>query len=293
MVRRPALLLALLLLVPALALAGCAREPAEADPAIWRVKGADGQEAWLFGTIHAAERPIAWRTPPVAQALDAADEIMVEVSNIADEAAVSAVFVRLATTPGQPPLSQRVEPERRAALMRYLDRHHIGDGDFAATETWAAALMLAQADSPRAEARNGIDRAVIAAAKGRPVVELEGAAGQLALFDALPEAEQRDLLDAVVADPDVVDSDDEDIAGVWRRGDMVAIERETRRGLMADPELRAALFTGRNQRWIARITGEMARGRRPFVAVGAAHMAGPEGLPALLASRGYKVTRLR
>jgi uncharacterized protein YbaP (TraB family) len=74
---------------------------------------------------------------------------------------------------------------------------------------------------------------------------------------------------------------------------MALIEAETKRGLLADPELREALFTGRNERWTARVQREMEAGLRPFVAVGAAHMAGPQGLPAMLEARGYKVTRLR
>lgn len=284
--------LAVLLLVSALALAGCKREPLAADPAIWLVEGPQGEKAWLFGTIHASAHPIAWRTPVVANALDQADEIMVEVANIADDSAVSAIFTRLATTPGLPPLSERIDPARRKALTDFLKRHDIDEARFGSVETWAAALVLAQAANPDADAKNGIDRAVIARANGRPVIELEGAAGQLALFDGLPEDDQRDLLGAVVTDPDALANEDENLTQVWLSGDMARIERETREGLLADPGLRAVLFTGRNLRWSTRIAQTMRAGRHPFVAVGAAHMAGPEGLPAMLEAKGFTVTRL-
>lgn len=284
--------LALLLLVFTLALAGCKREPLPADPAIWIVEGAQGEKAWLFGTIHASAHPIAWRTPVVANALDQADEIMVEVANIADDSAVSQTFARLATTPGLPPLSDRIDPARRKALVDFLKRHNIDEARFGSVETWAAALVLAQAANPDANAKNGIDRAVIALANGRSVVELEGASGQLALFDGLPENNQRDLLGAVVTDPDALESEDNDLTRVWLTGDMARIERETRQGILANPDLRAVLFTGRNQRWTARIAQTMRAGRHPFVAVGAAHMAGPEGLPAMLEAKGFTVTRL-
>ena len=116
-----------------------------------------------------------------------------------------------------------------------------------------------------------------------------GAAAQLGLFDALPEREQRDLLAAVVAEAAYPERD---LSASWRKGDMNAIEAETRSGLLADPELRAVLFTGRNRRWTGRIAQAVRSGSKPFVAVGAAHMAGPEGLPAMLTAEGFTVTRV-
>lgn len=279
---RPALLFAL-------ALAACSPQPQAARPALWRVEDGRGNVGWLFGTIHSAERPLAWRTPPVDAALGEAREIMVEVGNLADETEVAATFARLARSEGQPPLSARVSPDARPALTALLKTSGHADGDFAAMDTWAAALTLARAGADDDEARNGVDRAVIEAAGKRPVVELEGAAAQLGLFDALPEREQRDVLGAVVAEAAVPDRD---LAKTWREGDMAAIEKETRSGLLADPELREVLFTGRNRRWSERIALGVALGRKPFVAVGAAHMAGPQGLPAMLAARGLTVTRV-
>ena len=278
------------LALTALALLGCAPKPQPADPALWHVESAEGHEGWLFGTIHSAPRPLEWETPAVRDALDHAGTIMVEVANIADEAAVGATFARLAKSEGQPPLSQRIDPSERPALAVLLKQNGFHDDDFSKVDTWAAALTIVRDDGKDgSDPRYGVDRAVIAKADGRPVIELEGAARQLGIFDALPEKDQRDLLNLVVRE---ATKPDLDLPSAWRKGDMKAIEKETRTGLLADPGLRAALFTGRNRRWAGKIAGAVNAGRKPFVAVGAAHMAGPEGLPAMLERQGFKVTRV-
>lgn len=278
------------ILLPALLLFACSPKPQEAHPALWRIEGPQGRHVgWLFGTIHSSPRPLAWQTPAVRDALDHAGTIMVEVGNLANEAEVAATFARLAKSAGQPPLSQRIAPEERPALAALLGKAGYHDGDFAAMDTWAAALTLARTGSDEGDAHNGVDRAVVAAADGRPVLELEGASRQLGLFDALPESEQRDLLGAVVKE---ASEPDHDLSASWRKGDMTAIEEETRSGLLADPELREVLFTGRNRNWTGKIAAALRSGRRPFVAVGAAHMAGPQGLPAMLAHQGFTVTRV-
>lgn len=280
----------LALLAAALALFACSPSPEAAKPALWHVESPRGETAWLFGTIHSAKAPLLWQTGKVRQAMDDSNAIMVEVGNLAEESEVAATFARLARSEGQPPLSQRIAARERPALEALLGKSGYSDGDFAAMDTWAAALTVAQAGVNMDEARNGVDRGVIAAAGNRPVIELEGAAKQLGLFDSLPEREQRDLLSAVVAD---ANRSDADLAASWRKGDMKAIEAETRRGLLADPELRAVLFVGRNRDWTVQIAHAVDGGKRPFVAVGAAHMAGPEGIPAMLAQKGYTVTRIQ
>lgn len=279
----------LLLLI---ALAACAPQPEPAEPALWEIEGTHGETAWLFGTIHTLPRPAAWRSAKIERALTDADRIVVEVADIADDAAMAEVFADLARSPNQPPLSQRLQPEARRALAKLLDKGGMDESQFATTETWAAALMLARIGD-RSDGAYGIDRAVIEAAGKKPVIELEGAARQLGIFDALPETEQRDLLAAVVGDTESVEAEQARLARTWRKGDMAAIEAETHSGLLADPELRQALFTRRNRDWSAQIVAMLQRGERPFVAVGAAHMAGPEGLPAMLAARGYRVTRVQ
>ncbi len=283
----------ILALIALLALAGCAAEPQPARPAFWSVTGPDGQRGWMLGTIHALPRPSDWRSPAINEALAEADTFAVEIADLDDRAGMSEVFARLGKSPGLPPLSTRIDPALRAALDRQLEAADMEEGDFAETETWSAALTLARAEQDGGASANGIDRALLRLKRGKRVIELEGTEAQLGLFDQLPEKEQRDLLNAVLLDaargPDGTTS----LVEAWRNGDFAAIEAETHRGMLADPELREALFTGRNRAWAGRIDGELRARRRVFVAVGAAHMAGTDGLAAMLAARGWAITRIQ
>ncbi len=281
----PALLLALL--------AACTQpEPIPAKPALWQITGPNGEQGWLFGTIHALRQPYDWQTPQFNAALQQADRIVVEVASLDQQAAIARTFAELARTPGQPALSSRVPEAQRPALRQLLLRTGSDDAQFVDVETWAAALTLARAADPEQDTSLGVDRAIQKLAGTRPVEELEGATVQLRIFDQLPEADQRDLLSATVAEASTT-SDPDGLAGAWARGDLARLEAETRRGLLADPELRAALLVNRNRAWTDRIAALLAARQQPLIAVGAAHLVGAEGLPALLANQGYAVTRVQ
>ena len=286
-------LVRLLVLLLTLWPAACDTPPAGFDappsPALWRAERSDGARAWLFGTIHALPDGVEWRTSALDRALAEADLLLVEVADLDDETGRALLFHRYAATPGQPPLAERVHPALRGALEAALAAKGHATKDFAATESWAAALMLAPGQ-PGGESANGVDRALIAGFDG-PVRELEGAERQFAIFDALPEREQRDMLEAVVREAAAPAAERSAPARAWRRGDMAALEAIASRGLLADPELREALLTRRNRRWARRVDAE-AGPKVLFVAVGGAHMVGDEGFPALLARRGWRVARI-
>lgn len=264
------------------------------DPALWEVTLADGTPAgWLFGTIHSLPEGATWRTPAIDRAIVGADVLVVEVEDLDNSGKLGATFTRLSHTPeGLPPLTQRVPGPLRERLRALLARGGYREADFKATETWAAALTLAQlADDSIGE--NGVDRALVRDFRARRVEELEGIEGQFRIFDALPEADQRDLLGAVVEEDTMTAGDTAKLAKLWLAGNMDAIAREGDEGMLADPELREALLTRRNRDWAKHIAALLRTGKRPLVAVGAAHLAPPEGLPELLAAEGYRVRRVR
>lgn len=260
---------------------------------MWELASADGTvEGWLFGTIHSLPDGISWETELISDAIDQADLLIVEVAALEDSAALSHVFARLARTEGLPPLSRRLPAGDHAALRDMLAATSRSDNDFSATESWAAALMLAQG-VPGGNPENGVDRALLRRFDGRPVRELEGPVRQLGIFDTLPESDQRDLLSAVVQEGKNGAGQSAKLARIWRSGDMDSLATENSRGLLASPQLRAALLVDRNEDWAAQLDALLPTAAPALIAVGAAHMAGPEGLPSLMEQRGYTVTRVQ
>jgi len=239
-----------LALMAMLAACGDAPEGPSADPLIYEIAASDGAvEGWMLGTIHALPSGTRWKTPAIKAAIAQADLLVVEIAALDDRAGMAATFAELATTPGLPPLAERVPPPLSAPLGDLIERGGLPLARFADTETWAAAIMLAQVDAV-GDPANGVDRALLEDFAGRPVRELEGARAQLAIFDRLPEADQRAMLAAILREAE------------------------------------------RNRRWAAALGPLLGKAPRPLIAVGTAHLIGPEGLASLLAAQGYKVRRL-
>lgn len=262
-------------------------------PALWELASSDGTvEGWLFGTIHSLPDGTTWESPLLSDSIDAADLLIVEIAALEDSAAISEVFARLARTDSLPPLSRRLPASDQAALHKLLDAVNYSDNDFTAIESWAAALMLAQGVRG-GNPENGVDRALLRRFQGRPIRELEGAARQLGIFDSLPESDQRDLLSAVVIQANDGAMESAELARTWRSGDMDTLARENFQGMLANPHLRGALLVSRNEDWAQQLDSLLPGIPPAFIAVGAAHMAGPQGLPKLMQQQGYIVTRIQ
>ncbi len=285
---RPALAFALVL-----ALAACAPQPdRQVRPALWEATGPSGEKAWLFGTIHAMPAPVDWRSPAIDRALQDSDLLVLEIDNANDPGALGRIFAALSNSPGLPPVTDRLDAPRRKRLVEAMQELGLSPRDLAGMETWAAALTVSRAATAESHAAFGLESELMDAARGKPVAQLEGAEAQLRMFDGLPESEQQDLLAGVVEEA-LSDRPEDTLAKAWASGDMATIDREAHAGLLADAELREALLVNRNRAWVAKIAAMLQQGRRPLVAVGAAHMAGPDGLPALMAAQGYTVRRLQ
>ena len=287
-----------------LLLAGCDQADRAALPegpsrvSVWEVTGPHGEQAWIFGTVHALPEGLQWRRPALDRALAQSDQLVMEIGGALDAGEVAQVLGQLGQTPGLPPPADRVSPEKRATVANAFDKLDLEQSRYASTESWSVALQLAGAASAKAGAskEQGVEQALRTMAHtmagSRPVTGLETIEGQFRLFDALPLPQQTRLLEQTATEIGSERDEERDLVRLWLAGDDNALAREISSGLLADPELRRILLTDRNVQWLGQIERMTARGAKPFVAVGAAHVAGPDGLPAMFARKGWKVRRL-
>jgi uncharacterized protein len=161
-------------------------------------------------------------------------------------------------------------------------------------EPWFAAIVLYTSALVAAgyDPELGIDKQLAswAVRDGKPVAGLETLDEQLLLFKRLAADVQREMLLKMLAELPAVEDDTEALIAQWRAGDVAALERRLETDFQDYEALRASLVENRNRDWLPAVEALLDDDATSVVVVGALHLVGSEGLPALLAARGFRVT---
>ena len=119
----------------------------------------------------------------------------------------------------------------------------------------------------------------------------ETLAYQLDRFDQLSPKLQEDMLMSTMAELDTYVGKLRDLARAWAAGDVATLEKELLSAFDKSPEVYDRLLVERNRNWLPQVDACLEQNAGCFIVVGAAHLVGPDSLPALLAKRGYRVTQ--
>lgn len=271
-------------------------EPAgTARVALWQIADRSGTvRGYLFGTVHALPPKTQWLRPAITQALAASDRLVLEIAEPLDQTVAGEALAELAGTEGLPPPSERVGSNLKADLAKVYKKLGLTDADFVDTESWAVALQLAAIAGQKAGAdpESGSEPVLRRLAASKPVAGFETIQSQFAVFDALPPREQKVLLQEVTIEAASNDDEEAAMIAMWLRGDDLGIAREANEGFLADAGLHTALLTNRNRAWADQLDAMLNGGAKPFVAVGAAHLAGSDSLQRLMMARGWEIKRV-
>ena len=137
----------------------------------------------------------------------------------------------------------------------------------------------------------GLDRQVYAVAvkKGAALRAFETPEQQLKLL--MPEDQSLEVqeFDAGLKELLKEKTSPQELIGAWARGDVKKLGQLMNSGFEDNPKAEKILFEDRNRAWMTKLESMLYENHVFFVTVGAGHLAGPKGVPAMLRREGYKV----
>ncbi|HET7558041.1 MAG TPA: TraB/GumN family protein [Rhodanobacteraceae bacterium] len=279
-------------LVPILLWSACSQ--VLADPALWRIQR-DGATVYLFGTVHVLPPDVKWHYPALDDALKASSTLYVEL--VDDDPATMQPLVMQYGIDFAHPLSGELDAGDEQRLQAAAQTAGVPAQALDAMKPWMAAVTLTVAPIVKAgfDPASGADKKLRQqfASEGKPVKGLETAARQIGYFANLPQAVQISMLQETLDDYAKADTEIAALVKDWQHGDVDAIAALENSDMREKyPVLYRTLLTERNQRWAKQIAQMLGSHRTVFIAVGAAHLAGPDDVQAQLQKLGIAVERV-
>lgn len=267
---------------------------AKAEPAMWVIKDADSK-IYLIGTMHLLKHDTEWNAEKVKKAVHESTELWLEVADLDNDAALAPLMMKLGVDPAHP-LASKLNEEQRKKLEKIAGAYGFPIATLEPMQPWLAALMLSVGPIMKAgyDPKAGVERMLSAQAKaeGDKICGFETAEEQLQIMAGLSEAEQIAFLTSVFDDLeqgiDLVDK----LAKAWVDGDVDTITRLSVDDIRKEtPTVYQKFIVRRNIAWSEKIAGMLKGSGVQVIAVGAAHLVGPDSVQAQLAKRGIKAER--
>lgn len=298
---KPALLLVVALLAAALvsppAALGIRDAAAREDGSrytrglLWRIESPGRAPSHLFGTIHSSDPRVLALPAPVTQAFEGAASFTMEM--VTDGSALVTMAEQMFLGEGQT-LKQLTGDALYGEIRAALAARGLPDLGLEKQKPWAV-LMTLWAPPSRGAMFLDLALQLKATLAGKPVHGLETMQEQLSVFDSLSLEDQVALLRETVKAQKEIAAQLEALTRAWLARDLTGLMDTVERYRPADARiynsLMQRLLDDRNRRMAERMEPRLAEGKA-FIAVGAAHLPGPDGLLALLARRGYRLTAI-
>jgi hypothetical protein len=291
-----------LLATTALLVASCSAWAQSAyNPPLWEVRSGESR-VYLFGTIHVGKADFYPLPAAVQSAFEKSDTLALEVDPANEQEAIAAVMSSMYTPPDN--VANHLDPALLQSVMNVSAGYGLQFEQLAQMKPYMLMLTLTNLEYAKLgySAQQGLEThfSQRAGGEGKRIVSLESMLQQMQMLDQLSPQLQSAMLQITV---DEISANEvaglvDDMISAWRTGNVETLDsvlsiEEKRLPDALAAQFRQRFLTGRNHAMAGQIDNMLQNGERVFVAVGAMHMVGEEGLPALLAQKGYQVKAIR
>ncbi|TXI39003.1 MAG: TraB/GumN family protein [Methylophilus methylotrophus] len=255
----------------------------------WQLESPSGQVSYLFGTMHTDDNRVTNFSPSVIQALKNVDTFMLEVAD-----APPASLLQLP----QGNLKQYLSETELEQVARLADMHVMPMEMVLRMKPWLLAVLF---DLPKPQTPFAQDLLLKAKAEelDKRVLGLESPQEHFGVMDNLTTEEQLQMLRAVLKrSQKQKENDFERLMKAYLAGDseqVANMDDAMTQGVLPAAlwqRMRVKLLDERNV-LMAERSLEQAKQGRIFIAVGAAHLAGKDGLIQAFRQAGFRLTPLK
>ena len=271
---------------------------------LWKIEKDGRQPSYLFGTMHMTDPRVTSLTPEAQKAFDASGTVVIETTEILDEAKMLASIMakpELMMFTDATTLKSLLSPADAEIVDKALTARGIPPASVAKMKPWMLSAMLALPACEIARKAEGapvldVKLAQDAQAAGKQLDGLETVADQLEAMASLPMSfHMKGLVDTLKLG-DQMDDVIETMIVLYLKGDtglFWPLFRAVLPGADDDKqgyvEFEEKMVTSRNKVMVERAEPILERGST-FIAVGAMHLPGEQGVIELLRKAGYAVT---
>ncbi len=255
---------------------------------LWRLSKSGSPPSHVFGTIHVAERHVSAQLAQVKEVLAGSEVLVMEAVFDADGIEL---LRKMMLFEGDTQLGAVIPADLYTRTLEILNAYHITEQQLSRMKPWAAYLTM----SYPADLGIILDQRLLqlAEAAGIDAEGLESLEEQGQLFNNFSLAEQVRLLTDAVCHRQLMESDFAQMIALYTAGDLAGLSAYGQRYAFADntlyETLTEKLLTRRNRLMVERMQTALATGNA-FIAVGALHLPGAEGVLALLQQHGFVIT---
>jgi uncharacterized protein len=296
------------LAIAALALCGFgsagAAPPAAGDGApkhfLWKVTGPKGV-VYLLGSIHVGKADFYPLPSVIEDSFKKADTLVeeIDISERSETARIQQRVIEDGSYPNGDAITNHLSEVTRSHLAAYVKKGGLPEPAIAHMRPWLVSMLVMQLELKRMgfDPSNGLDRHFLEEAQqlNKPIGALETAESQLELLRSMSQELQDHLLLSSLVDMEKLAVDLDLLTRAWKAGDTAVIHELITSGVRDYPQLKplmTKLFDDRNTAMTAKIAHFLQTPKSYFVAVGAGHLVGDQGIPSQLRRKGFSVEQL-
>ncbi len=264
-----------------------AQPPTEAS-LLWKIKGKNvTTPSYLYGTIHLICPSDFVLSDTLKGCLKQTEQLTLEIDM--DDPGLMMAMAKSMAMRGGKQLKNLLDSTDYARLNRYF-KDSVGLNMMPFERAKPFMLMSILFNRVLACQPQSYELSLMSLAKKQnsEVVGLETVEEQMAVFDSIPYTDQAKMLITLMDSLPQARREFGKMVEVYKRRDIEGLYALTLESEFDMENHQEVLLTDRNKRWIPIIEKQVAE-KPTFIAVGAAHLGGEQGVIALLRKAGYQV----